>query len=76
MSSSIGNEVDFYVDQKVVDNLMLTLVGAYLFADDAFCPLPYATAFGNTPTTINASKYTVPAAQNAFELGARLQWNF
>jgi hypothetical protein len=77
MSSSIGNELDFYVDQKVVDNLMLTLVGAYLFADDAFCPLPYASTFSTSSTTgINAAKYTSPAAQNAFELGARLQWNF
>ncbi len=33
---TIGHEVDFYLDQKVVDGLNLRLVAAYLFADDAF----------------------------------------
>jgi len=33
---SVGHEVNFYVDQKVVDGLNLRLVGAYLFADDAY----------------------------------------
>jgi hypothetical protein len=32
---TIGHEVDFYLDQQVVDGLTLRLVGAYLFADDA-----------------------------------------
>ena len=89
MSSAIGNEVDFYIDQKIVDNLTLTIVGAYLFADDAFCPLPVPTAtvtgtgptqvvsiFGNTATTINAAKYLTPAATDSWKLGCRLQWNF
>jgi hypothetical protein len=89
MSSSIGNELNFYVDQKVVDNLTLTLVGAYLFADAAFCPLPVPTAtvtgtgttqtvsiFGTGVTQINAAKYLVPAATDSWKLGARLQWNF
>lgn len=34
--NSIGHELDFYVDQRIVDKLMLRLVGAYLFAGDAF----------------------------------------
>jgi hypothetical protein len=89
MSSAIGNEVDFYIDQKIVDNLTLTIVGAYLFADDAFCPLPVPTAtvtgtgptqvvsiFGNTASTINAAKYLTPAATDSWKLGCRLQWNF
>jgi hypothetical protein len=33
---SIGHELNFYVDQEVVDGLQLRLVGAYLFADDAY----------------------------------------
>ena len=89
MSSTIGNELNFYVDQKVVDNLTLTLVGAYLFADPAFCPLPVPTAtvtgtgatqtvsiFGTGPTQINAAKYLTPANTDSWKLGARLQWNF
>jgi hypothetical protein len=32
---TIGHEVDFYLDQQVVDGLTLRLIGAYLFADDA-----------------------------------------
>ncbi len=89
MSSNIGNEMDFYVDQKVVDNLTLTLVGAYLFADEAFCPLPVPTAtvtgtgatqtvsmFGTGVSQINAAKYLSPAATDSWKLGCRLQWNF
>ena len=68
--------MDFYVDQKVVDNLTLTLVAAYLIADDAFCPLPFATTFGPAVNQIDAAKYTIPAVENAWKLGARLQWNF
>jgi hypothetical protein len=34
----IGTEVDFYLDQKLMDNLKFRFVGAYLFADDAFSP--------------------------------------
>lgn len=33
---SIGHEINFYLDQGIVDGLQLRLVGAYLFADDAF----------------------------------------
>jgi hypothetical protein len=86
MSSSIGNELDFYVDQQVVDNLTLTLVAAWLVADDAFCPLPVpqytGTAaalvgpFGPGVNQVNPALYTTPAVSNAFKLGARLQWNF
>ena len=88
--AAIGNEVDFYVDQKVVDNLTLTMVGAYLFADDAFCPLPVPDSdcnrnrsisrllpiFGTGFNQINAAKYLTPAATDSWKLGARLQWNF
>ncbi|MGQ9670456.1 MAG: hypothetical protein ACUVWY_09845 [Desulfosoma sp.] len=33
---SIGHEINVYVDQGIVDGLSLQLVGAYMFADDAF----------------------------------------
>jgi len=62
MSSSIGHEIDFYVDQQVVDNLTLTLVAAYLFADDAFCPLPVPAYGPSTPT----GQTTVTTANGAF----------
>lgn len=35
-SSSLGHEFDLYVDQKIVDGLMLRLVGAYMIADDGY----------------------------------------
>ena len=34
--SSIGHEFDFYVDQQIVDGLMLRLVGAYMIASDGY----------------------------------------
>ena len=81
MSSSIGHELDFYVDQQIVDGLTLTLVGAYLFANDAFCPLPF---FGTTTQAREAitstgganSMYLNAQAQDAYKLGARLLWSF
>jgi len=36
VDDTIGQEVNFYLDQDVVDGLRLRLVGAYLFADDAY----------------------------------------
>jgi hypothetical protein len=68
MSSNIGHELDFYIDQGIVDGLTLTLVGAYLIADDAFAPLPVGAS--------NTTLYQTPHADDAWELGARLQWNF
>ena len=65
-SNSIGHEFDLYLDQGIVDGLNLTLVGAYLIADDAWCPVP----------ATNSDKYTKNLADNSYELGARLQWNF
>lgn len=35
-SSSLGHEFDLYIDQKIVDGLMLRLVGAYMIAEDAY----------------------------------------
>lgn len=35
-SNSLGNEFDLYLDQKVVDGLMLRLVGAYMIANDGY----------------------------------------
>ncbi len=83
MSSDIGSEFDFYLDQRVVDNLTLTLVAAYLFAGDAFCPLPAfvpssatQSQFGTGVNQFNAAKYTTPAVTDSWKAGARLQWNF
>jgi hypothetical protein len=81
MSSSIGHELDLYIDQGIVDGLTLTLVGAYLIADDAFCPLPvpYGTA-SQALSQLNSMRanpmYYSSQADNAYEVGARLQWNF
>ncbi len=69
MSSSIGHELDFYLDHKIVDGLTLTLVGAYLIADDAFAPIPLGA-------NVNDIRFYQNHADDAFELGARLQWNF
>jgi hypothetical protein len=71
MSSNIGHELNFYLDQGIVDGLTLTLVGAYLIADDAWAPIPFGAVTNNLQTTSIPNK-----AADAFELGARLQWNF
>ena len=63
MSSDIGHEFDFYLDQQIVDNLTLTFVFAYLIADDAFCPLPVAN---NTATAVSTAG--VPSGGNAGNL--------
>jgi hypothetical protein len=81
MSSSIGHELDFYLDQQIVDGLTLTLVGAYLLANDAYAPLPF---FGNTTQAIQAvastgganSFFLHPQADDAYKIGARLLWSF
>jgi hypothetical protein len=54
--NSIGNELDFYLDQEVVDGLKLRFVAAYLFADDGY------TIFNDD--------------DDAYEVGAQLQWAF
>jgi hypothetical protein len=36
--TEVGHELDFYLDQTIVDKLTLRLVGAYLFAGDAISP--------------------------------------
>jgi len=66
MSNSIGHELNLYIDQGIVDGLNLTLVGAYLFANDAFSPVP----------TRESWRYIENYASDAYEVGARLQWNF
>ena len=32
----IGTEIDFYLDQKLMDNLKFRFIGAYLFAEDGY----------------------------------------
>uniref|UniRef100_A0A831ZZX9 Alginate export domain-containing protein n=1 Tax=Desulfacinum infernum TaxID=35837 RepID=A0A831ZZX9_9BACT len=53
---TVGHEINFYLSQGIVDKLNLTLVAAYLFADDAY------TIFKDD--------------DDAYELGAVLQWKF
>jgi len=38
--NSIGHEIDFYIDQGIVDGLNLRIVGAYLIANDGYTVLP------------------------------------
>jgi hypothetical protein len=76
MSSSVGHELDLYIDQGIVDGLTLTLVGAYLIADDAFAPLPAPTNANELAQMRANSLLYTPQADNAYEVGARLQWNF
>jgi hypothetical protein len=76
MSSSIGHELDFYLDQTIVEGLTLTLVAAYLVADDAFCPMPNPTSLTDLAAMRANKVYYSTQADNAFELGAKLQWNF
>ncbi len=53
---TVGHEINLLVSQDLVDKLNLTLVGGYLFADDAY------TIFKDD--------------DDAYELGAVLQWKF
>lgn len=53
---TVGHEVNLYISQGIIDKLNLTIVGAYLFADDAY--------------TIYKDD------DDAYELGAVLQWRF
>ncbi|HOV86512.1 MAG TPA: hypothetical protein PLM79_09130 [Syntrophobacteraceae bacterium] len=69
MDSQIGHEFDVYLDHEIVDGLQLTLVGAYLVAGDAFCPI-------NRTLSANPNQIFRKNADDAYELGARLQWNF
>jgi hypothetical protein len=76
MSSSIGHEFNLYLDRNIMDRLTLTFVGAYLLANDAFAPLPYGANLQTTPTLPSFNGVTKPLADDAWELGARLQWVF
>ena len=58
----LGTEVDFYITQNIVDKLNLDLVGAYMFTGDAF--------------RAQTSGYDYQGKDDAYELGARLQWAF
>jgi len=61
-SSSIGSELDLNITQNVVDKLNLDLVGAYLFAGNAYRAQTYQVYY--------------PSSKNVYELGARLQWTW
>lgn len=76
MSSNIGHEFNLYLDRNIMDRLTLTLVGAYLLSDDAFAPLPYGYAPGGLVTIPTVNGVTKPLADDAWQLGARLQWFF
>ncbi len=69
MDNQIGHEFDVYLDHEIVDGLQLTLVGAYLVSGDAFAPI-------NPTLNNNINTIFRKNASDAYELGARLQWNF
>jgi len=62
-SSNLGHELDMVITQNIVDKLNLDLVGAVMFTGQA-----YRARSTNV-------RYT-GGDQNAYELGARLQWAF
>lgn len=65
-ASDIGHEINFNVTQGIVDGLNLDLVAAYMFTGDA-----YVNSWnGEFIDAANFSK------DDAWKLGARLQWNF
>ena len=59
----LGSEIDFYITQNIVDKLNLDLVGAYMFTGDAFRAKMTGPGFSDNQ-------------DDAYELGARLQWAF
>jgi len=71
MDNEIGHEFDVYLEHEIVDSLKLTLVGAYLVAGDAFCPVNRYTGSNVNPNQIYREN-----AEDAYEVGAVLQWNF
>ncbi len=79
MDNEIGHEFNVYLDHEIVDGLQLTLAAAYLIAGDAYCPLTPGLGGaaiapmpgGQIPHTLTRSN-----ADDAFELGAKIQWNF
>jgi hypothetical protein len=62
-SSNLGHELDLTITQNIVDKLNLDLVGAIMFTGQAY-----------RARTTNV-RY-LGGDQNAYELGARLQWAF
>jgi len=70
-SSSLGNEIDMYVTQNIVDRLNLDLVFAWFIQGDAF----RAKSYGGTGTLANPVVSYVNDSPT-YELGARLQWAF
>ncbi len=60
MSNDLGSEIDFYLTQNIVDKLNLDLVAAYMITGDAY--------------RAQTSNFDYPGHDNAYELGARLQW--
>jgi hypothetical protein len=65
-ASDIGHEFDVVLTQKVVDNLMLDLVGAYLITGDAY----------RMNIDYNADGAGTHFTDNVYELGVRLSWAF
>lgn len=65
-SSDLGHELNLILTQGIVDGLNLDLVGAYMFTGDA-----YVNSWNGR--FVDAENYS---KDDAWKLGARLQWNF
>jgi hypothetical protein len=69
----IGLEVDARLTQKIYDNLSLTILGAYLFADDAYGKYDSdSVASGNQPDTGTTGN----SGDDAFQVGIGLDFKF
>jgi hypothetical protein len=63
----IGLEVDARLTQKIYDNLSLTVIGAYLFAEDGY------GLYNGTPTATNQAD---GSGDDAFQVGVGLDFKF
>lgn len=63
----IGIEVDVSLTQKIYDNLSLTLIGAYLLAEDGY------GVYNGTPTATNQAS---GSGDDAFQVGIGLDYKF
>jgi hypothetical protein len=63
----IGLEVDARLTQKIYDNLSLTVIGAYLFAEDGY------GVYNGTPTATNQAD---GSGDDAFQVGVGLDFKF
>ncbi len=68
----IGLEIDARLTQKIYDNLSLTVIGAYLFADDGYGKYDQGAADGIQPDTVGTSD----SGDDAYQIGVGLDFKF